>query len=114
MLGVAVKLTDLNPQWIEIGGRRVGIAFDCPCCVGSKDPGGPLATFFRNPVDGGPPHPILTFAQRYELDMLRDHHIGGTHWQRTGETFDTLTLSPSIDCSAWNHWHGFVRNGEIT
>jgi hypothetical protein len=32
-------------------------------------------------------------------------------WQRTGETFETLTLTPSVDCSAWGHWHGFITNG---
>lgn len=35
-------------------------------------------------------------------------------WQRTGETLDTLTLSPSVQrgepCP--KRWHGYIRNGE--
>jgi hypothetical protein len=34
-------------------------------------------------------------------------------WQRAGDTFDTLTLSPSIDASKHGHWHGFIQGGEI-
>jgi hypothetical protein len=53
------------------------------------------------------------------------------HWLRTGDTFDTLTLSPSIhvlsvsrwdkdnpdDRSKWvaeTHWHGWIVNGEVS
>jgi hypothetical protein len=38
----------------------------------------------------------------------------GILWRREGDTFDTLTLSPSVDASPSGHWHGFVRNGEVT
>ena len=34
-------------------------------------------------------------------------------WTKTGDTFDTMTLTPSIDTSAAGHWHGFITNGEI-
>ncbi len=39
------------------------------------------------------------------------------HWQRTGETFDTLTLTPSIHSRKEKGgcgWHGFITNGEVT
>jgi hypothetical protein len=55
---------------------------------------------FANPLDGGPPHISL----------------GEPTWQRTGDTFETLTLSPSIlrtrpyGCG----WHGFITDGEVT
>ena len=35
-------------------------------------------------------------------------------WKRTGENFETLTLTPSVDASAEGHWHGFITNGNIT
>lgn len=123
-----MRLAELNPRWIEFEGRRIGVAFDCPCCVGApihpgpggqipaKWRGGPLAILFANPIEGGPPHPVDS-RSRYELGLdtwLRYHHFGGEHWQRTGDTFETLTLSPSINCDGWKHWHGHVSNGAIT
>jgi hypothetical protein len=38
----------------------------------------------------------------------------GIHWKRSGEAFETLSLSPSIDASNAGHWHGFIKNGEVT
>ncbi len=91
-----MKLTELDPVWITEDGReRMGLTFLCPCCVGTERERR-LFAMFRNPVDGGPGE--------------EDH----PSWQREGDTFETLTLSPSIDASSSGHWHGFVRNGELT
>ncbi len=85
------------------------MSFECPCCVGS---GQRLAIFFANPISGQPADVSNAgFKKRIEARHLEDHHIGDMRWQRTGETFEALTLSPSIDCSAWGHWHGFLTNG---
>ncbi len=104
-----MKLTDLDPSWMGAGGEGisdkdgnpvperhgVGVVLDCPCGCGI-----PLYVPFLNPLDGGPAH-----------DPQRRNN-----WQRTGETFETLTLTPSIlrnkekgGCG----WHGFITNGEI-
>jgi len=107
-----VRLVDLNPVFLDAGGegvyqrdpatgqlepvpRRIGVGvqLDCPCGCGS-----PLYVPFRQPLDGG--------AARDESKPL---------WDRTGETFDTLTLSPSIlrtkppGCG----WHGWITDGEV-
>jgi hypothetical protein len=103
-----VRLVDLDPRWVGAGGEGisdkdgnpvperhgVGVSFDCPDGCGF-----PCYVPFRNPLDGGPQH-----------DDSRPS------WERTGDTFDTLTLSPSIlrtkekgGCG----WHGFIRNGAI-
>jgi hypothetical protein len=100
-----MRLTDLDPRWgidadIVIGGvlrhyeNRHGmcVSFECPHCRTIR-----LAVWFANPIDGLPP-----------TDDAK--HL----WQRTGETFENLTLSPSIDASKDGHWHGFLTNGEIT
>lgn len=104
-----MKLTDLNPHWVHHGGEdvtdrdgnvvplreRIGVAFDCPC----GQCGIPVFIGFENPPDGRPAYST--------------HHA---LWKRTGETFDTLTLSPSIlrshpgSCG----WHGYVTNGLVT
>ena len=41
---------------------------------------------------------------------------GEPTWQRTGDTFETLTLHPSILRSPQKGgcgWHGWVTNGEV-
>ena len=105
-----MRLVDLHPEWMGAGGegisnadgspapgrRGVGVLLDCPC--GNTDEGHRLYVPFANPLDGGAP-------------MQTGKNNG---WQRTGDTFDTLTLTPSIlrivpSCG----WHGFITNGEI-
>jgi uncharacterized protein DUF6527 len=105
-----LKLTDLHPQFLGAGGegvftadgspapRRegVGLLCDCPCgkCTEEWDR---LFVAFANPLDGGPPIHKVT-------------------WQRTGDTFETLTLTPSILRSQSRggcNWHGFITNGEV-
>lgn len=102
-----MRLTELDPAWIGAGGagvtdkngdpaperHGVGVTFDCPCGCGST-----VYVPFTNPLDGGP---------AYERRVT---------WRRTGETFDTLTLTPSIRRVPYNGscgWHGFVRDGGI-
>lgn len=102
-----MRLTTRNPEFVGAGGEGVfnadmtpatprdgvGVLFDCPCghC------GIPVYVPFANPLDG---------SAQYDRQG----------WQRTGDTFDTLTLTPSIlrnpdkgGCG----WHGYVTNGEI-
>jgi hypothetical protein len=102
-----VRLNDLVPRWVGERGANghwdghlyiydtersgMGITFDCPLHLKHR-----LAVMFANPIDGGTP--------------MTDHNL----WQRTGETFDDLTLSPSIDASQHGCWHGFITNGEVT
>lgn len=97
-----MKLTELNPRWLGHGGpcirdaqgnpvperHGVGISFDCPCRGACSR----IGIEFENPLDGGP--------------------APGTHtWRRDGDTFETLTLSPSIQRTEGCGWHGWVRNG---
>lgn len=65
------RLVDCNPRWITSGCRDgVGLMFDCPEGHADCRHGIP----FTPGLDG------------------RDH----ASWQRTGDTFETITLSPSI------------------
>lgn len=119
-----MKLTDLHPRWVGAGGagifnadmtpaperHGVGLSFDCPCpaCTaqrtGDEDADFRLRHFvaFTNPLDGGEPF---------------DSSPGRPHWTRVGETFEGLTVTPSIlsmvekgGCG----WHGWITNGEVT
>lgn len=102
-----MKLTSLNPRWIGAGGdgvtgadgkpaphrEGIGVMFDCPC-------GTPDEVIFVHvdpPLDRGP---LLADAKR--------------NWKREGDSFEAMTLSPSIKKLDGCKWHGFVRNGEVT
>lgn len=89
-----MRLTDLNPRWYAAHGRpgRIGIIFLCPHCRMIEIP-----VAFENPRDGADPDSGAR-----------------TRWKREGETFEALTLTPSVDASSFGHWHGFVTNGEVT
>jgi hypothetical protein len=103
-----MKLTDLEPRWacdadIVIGGivqhfenrHGMAVSFECPCCRDTPR-ATRLAVWFANPIDDLPPTDDAS-----------------TLWQRSGDTFETLSLSPSIDASKHGHWHGHISNGEI-
>lgn len=93
-----MKLTDLDPGWFTTDSQRtgMGLTFRCPCKVDCEQY---LGVWFQNPIDGGQPAaPEILPAPR---------------WHRVGETFETLTLTPSIDVSSSGHWHGFIKDGQI-
>lgn len=82
-----MRLTELDPHWVaDSKGVRVGLSFDCPHCRTQR-----LAVPF---------HECFGWIQK--------------PWNMSGDSFDNLSLSPSIDASASGHWHGFITNGEVT
>lgn len=105
-----MKLVDLHPQFVDHGGpgtkradgteyplrKGIGVMFDCPCGCENM-----CYVPFKNPIDGGP--------------MDEEPHKSA--WLRSGTTFETLSLSPSIHRTpalGGCGWHGFVTNGEVT
>lgn len=87
----------------------MGVSFLCPV-HGNNGPKGMachLGVWFENPIDGGPRHAGEPYKPRPGQETGY-----GVYWTRTGDTFDALTLDASID--APGHWHGFIRNGEVT
>jgi hypothetical protein len=103
-----MRLTDLDPHWLTCAPGRsgMGISFECPRCRDQR-----LGVWFKNPLDGGPPAPPEEGPK--------------PRWVRTGDTFETLTLTPSIDASCCTgcvlgpdgkptgHWHGYITDGSI-
>jgi hypothetical protein len=99
-----VRLVDLHPRWVGAGGEGitnadgsptvarhgVGVSFDCPCGCDQR-----AFIPFEPALDGKGPH-------------WKD----GQHWDRDGDTFDALTLKPSIQHVGGCKWHGFITNGE--
>ena len=107
-----MRLVDLNPRFIGAGGEGiwnadgtlvakregVGLLFTCPC--GHCDEFHDCYVAFANPLDGGPPH--VSNKQ--------------PTWTREGDTFETLTLKPSIlrnTTKGGCGWHGFITAGEV-
>ena len=95
-----MKLAELAPHWVvlEQNGKCVGLSFECPHCRSSR-----LVVLFHR-------------SGREALDdaYIRAHSPGTGHiWNMTGNDFDDLSLSPSVDASESGHWHGFITNGEV-
>lgn len=95
-----MKLSELNPQWDdrdwEVPPRLgVGLWFDCPTCQPGQRVR--LHIWFADPIDGG-------------SSKAPDPQHG---WIRSGSSFETLSITPSVDCSRCGHWHGFITGGEI-
>ncbi|MGH9524207.1 MAG: DUF6527 family protein [Terriglobales bacterium] len=38
----------------------------------------------------------------------------GFAWTIDSRDFASMTVQPSIDASASGHWHGHIKNGDIT
>lgn len=101
-----MKLSSLSPRWVGAGGpghhyadgeevpRRegVGLSFECPCGCSER-----MYVAFSNPLDGG-----KAYAGPSEPT-----------WQRLGDTFENLTLAPSLNRMDGCRWHGWIRRGQI-
>jgi hypothetical protein len=104
-----MRLTDLQPQWLERDGRRIGFVFISP----TK----PLwrQSCFVDRVSHGEQRQI--FESMFEAP----HAVQGCNpdcaWTVAGgieaASFDTMTVTPSLDGSAGGLWHGHITSGEI-
>lgn len=100
-----MRLTDLEPRWYSNPSvdphARHGFTFRCPHC---PENGTRLGVAVH--VDGTNFDP--------EPDNAQCFATGETVWNVTaGDSFDNISLSPSVDASKHGHWHGFITNGEI-
>ncbi len=92
------RLIDLDPKFFTRGDtdQRVGLTFKCPGC---DDPHHRVAVAVDPPFDPGP--------------------TPGHAWQRKGNAFSDLTLTPSVrnwrrndDGTTIECWHGYITNGQ--
>jgi len=88
-----VMLTDSAPRFYDSNGRKgAGILFTCPC----GECGETVAVDFINPLDGS--------------DPVIDDNV---QWVRAGNTFDDMSLNPSLDKATTCEWNGYLINGEF-
>lgn len=106
-----MKLADLEPTFVgnynsethamrqldSVEGAQ-GVIFVCPKCGNHA-----VLCWFRNP---------------HNAPVVPDDALPGPgRWTFNGDSFDVLTLSPSIDLSRGAgecNWHGFITNGVAT
>jgi hypothetical protein len=109
-----MRLADFAPHWIQpaqwsdqASPFYIGVSFLCPHCEHTKCPtcgtqrGKRIAFSFWPPID---PDGLLGRI----TEMLH----AGFHHRVSGDTFDTLTIAPSIGFDP--HWHGHITNGELS
>jgi hypothetical protein len=108
-----VRLTELRPRWVSFGYALpehpnarwyVALTFECPHCRTQR-----LAVFFEPEIDDGGLGDKFRNWDTYK-EMKSSHLM----WARQGETFETLTLVPSVNAEVVGHWHGSITNGEVT
>jgi hypothetical protein len=108
-----MRLTDLAPHWVQpmhwadlSPPFYIGVSFLCPHCDHTPCPtcgaqrGRRLAVKFWPPVD-----PDGVLARITEIPHADFHR------RVSGDTFDTLTIEPSIGFDP--HWHGRITNGGL-
>jgi hypothetical protein len=105
-----MKLAELEPRWLEKDGRRVGCTFRCPT---------DRRWWQIIPAEPLDRRDQWSLAKAANGDDWNLQAAGpGVVWQFEGgienASFDTLTLSPSVDGSRGGLWHGWIRNGEAT
>lgn len=108
-----MKLLDLDPQWLIKDGKRVGFTFLSP--IGKQG-----NTHWRQSCF------VVMLPSREQWKLFSDMHGEGAcvqpcrpdfAWSVAGgldaATFETMTVTPSLDGSAGGLWHGHITNGEI-
>lgn len=114
-----MKLTELDPQWMEHEGRRIGFVFISPCqrtrSDGTKPPTPYRLTCMFEPTPMGIQREVAErmFGDDDYTIVPCNQSQGWGHTCEPGREFETMTTTPSIDGSASGHWHGFITNGEI-
>ena len=115
----AMKLIDLQPRWFSVGDSTgiAGISFACPHC---KALGMASSARLGVRISHSAPH-IISVGYDHDITHLPNSE---QVWQITGDApsfdgdthggFDNISLTPSVDASKSGHWHGFIKNGNIT
>jgi hypothetical protein len=130
-----VKLIDLDPHWLIFEGRRVGFIFRCPlpgrreqwqtCFVEKFYMFKSRAGTYSSDDIGFEPDSQCGIVHACAGDYIRDPG-NSCNWQSckadhqwtveggiANATFETISVTPSLDGSAGGNWHGHITNGEI-
>jgi hypothetical protein len=108
-----MKLLDLDPKWLLKAGARVGFTFLSP--IGRQGNTHWRQSCFVVTLPSGEQHDL--FEQVHGEDFAVQACRPDFAWTIAGgieaATFESITVTPSIDGSAGGLWHGFITAGEI-
>lgn len=90
-----------------------GLVMYCPCAYRDDNRAHGLIIPFANPRNAPACPSGFGPIARKEKPEDPDVH---PRWTMSGEGFDNLTLTPSVDVGGKGSscWHGFITNGEVT
>ena len=104
-----MKLTDLDPQWLTMNGKRVGFTFLSP--NGKQGPIHWRQSCFA-----------IAVPMRAQMRLFGEDNVQPCKqtfaWSIEGgidaADFATITVKPSLDGSDGGLWHGYITNGLIS
>ena len=89
-------LVELEPSWVINQDKVMGLRFNCPEHHDDK-------TWCVQ---------VVPFTPALDGTAVPSWQPNGHHWQRVGDTFEELTLTPSIYAACG--YHGFITKGVVT
>lgn len=105
-----MRLGDLEPRWFAHDGNPHAVfAFMCPhCCTTGRKVRLSCTVVAMKVSDQ---QDIFDAAYGEDAVVVGCKFLA---WQmESGPSFETMTITPSLDASASGHWHGFITNGQI-
>ena len=108
-----MRLVDRAPHWISLQGWAsddpfiCGVSFLCPHCPIEKCPTCGTVKGRRIAVSFWPPIDPAKWLSRIVEPQHEKYHT-----RVSGDTFETLTLEPSINIEG--HWHGRIAAGALS
>ena len=104
-----MRLVDLDPQWLLKDGTRIGFTFISPTNPRFRQ------SCFAMPTPRRDQWALFEVVHGDAITIQGCKPECG--WTIEGgieaATFETMTVTPSLDGSAGGLWHGFITNGEI-
>lgn len=105
-----MRLTDLEPRWFAHGDEPHAVfVFNCPHCCATGRRVRLSCTVVA--MKGSDQRGIFDAAYGEDAVVVGCKFLAWT--MVNGPSFETMTITPSLDASAAGHWHGFITNGAI-
>lgn len=96
-----MRLVDLNPSWLDKG----LFVFWCPHCHETLLSCKNAVMSVREQCD--------LFASRFGYAPIVPCKPAFAWEFADGAAFETMSVTPSLNCGASGHWHGHITAGEI-
>ncbi|HLY90837.1 MAG TPA: hypothetical protein VKQ27_17780 [Acetobacteraceae bacterium] len=113
-----MRLVDLDPRWLMKDGARIGFVFRSPTlgddmwmtCFEAPPPLRELWPMVKDAFPEGPANEKGFTRSIQPMNQAQRWQIAGGI---DAASFETMTVTPSLDGSPGGNWHGFITNGQI-